>query len=158
MDNPAITSEHLPIPKTSLPIYTDSMSTHLSTGALGEACAASFLECCGYTILDRNFRVSFGELDIVAKDPSGCLVIVEVKTFSHSGSLSPEDNLTRSKFFKLSRVANFYANALPELIDGSMGWRIDLITILLNPPFGTPVQKYGNIDFAVSHYKNISLS
>lgn len=131
------------------------MADHLSTGALGEACAASFLSSQGFIIIERNFRAKFGELDIVANDADGTLVIVEVKALSFTHHLSPEDNLTRSKFLKLSRTASFYANLHPDLVDNSRGWRIDLVTISFDPSPDSIVHKYGKINFAVSHYKNI---
>lgn len=133
------------------------MADHLSIGALGETCAASFLSSQGFTLIERNFRAKFGELDIVAKESDNTLVIIEVKALSSARYLSPEDNLTRSKFLKLSRTAAFYANLHPELVDGSKGWRIDLVTISFDPAPGSITHQYGKINFAVSHYKNISL-
>ena len=133
------------------------MNDHLTIGVLGEQCAASYLKYLDFSIIDRNVRTKFGELDIVAKEPSGSLVIVEVKTLVCRGSISPEDNLTLTKFRKLSRMANFYANQHPDLIDELAGWRIDLLAIVLDPPLDSQTYQYGKINFAVSHYKNISL-
>lgn len=51
-----------------------------SLGALGEDAAARYLESAGYEIVERNWRCSVGEVDIVARgdDPSQ-VVLVEVK-------------------------------------------------------------------------------
>lgn len=133
------------------------MPKHLETGSLGEQLASTYLSSLGYTIIERNFRVPFGEIDLVAMDPDGTLVIVEVKTILTSGDISPEDNLTRSKFLKLARVASYYANANPSLISSSLGFRLDLVTLILHPDPSSPnIIKIGKNNFAVSHYKNIS--
>ena len=133
------------------------MTLHLETGSAGEQAACDYLQFNGYHILARNFRVPFGEIDIIARDPDGTLVIVEVKTLARTSSIHPEDNLTRSKFTKLSRVALFYANTNPILVSPDHGFRIDLIAIILDPSHSEPsLQKIGKNFFAVSHYKNIS--
>lgn len=134
------------------------MNDHLETGFLGEQLACNHLTSLGYSILERNFRVPFGEIDIVARDTDTTLVIVEVKTLRTSDLITPEDNLTRSKFHKLSRIASFYANQNPSLVPPDSGFRIDLITVTLDPlPSNHSIQKTGKNNFAVSHYKNISL-
>ena len=48
-------------------------------GDRGEAAAAEYLEKKGYTILNRNYYICHGEIDIIAKD-GDCTVFVEVKT------------------------------------------------------------------------------
>lgn len=51
----------------------------MKRGAWGEAAAAAFLQAQGYTILARNFRTRWGEIDLVASDAK-YLAFVEVKT------------------------------------------------------------------------------
>jgi putative endonuclease len=50
-------------------------------GARAEQIAADYLQGCGLTILERNFRRRLGEIDLVARD-GGVLVIAEVRTRS----------------------------------------------------------------------------
>ena len=50
-----------------------------SLGRLGERLAAEHFERLGYTVLARNYRTRFGELDLVAADDY-TLVFCEVKT------------------------------------------------------------------------------
>src|SRR5687767_14829531 len=57
-------------------------------GALGERLAARHLERLGYEIVERNFRVGRGELDIIAADRR-CLVFCEVKTRFAGGRGGP---------------------------------------------------------------------
>ena len=48
-------------------------------GALGEGCAAAYLEEEGLEVLDRNWRCDVGEADIICRDGDE-VVLVEVKT------------------------------------------------------------------------------
>jgi putative endonuclease len=57
-------------------------------GALGERIAAEHLARHGYEIVDRNYRVARGEIDIVACD-SAALVFCEVKTRVAGGRHGP---------------------------------------------------------------------
>ena len=50
------------------------------TGASGEALAAAYLTARGWTVLARNWRCRTGEIDIIARDPDGVMVVCEVKT------------------------------------------------------------------------------
>ena len=47
------------------------------TGSEYETAACDYLKNCGYDILARNYRVSAGEIDIVAQS-DGYIVFVEV--------------------------------------------------------------------------------
>ena len=51
-------------------------------GAAGEELAANYLEARGYEIIERNYRRRWGEADIIALDPEGTQVIVEVRSRS----------------------------------------------------------------------------
>ena len=136
------------------------MNDHLQTGSLGEDLASHILSDSGHTVLERNARMKFGEIDIVSRSPKGVLIFTEVKTLKRPYALFPEDNLTRAKFMKLSRTCSAYANAHPELVSNSLGWRIDLIAIIVDPTLPLPSEyrmtSFGKNNFAISHYENIS--
>ena len=66
-----------------------------SLGRLGERLAAEHLERLGYTVLSRNHRTRFGELDLVVADDY-TLVFCEVKT-RRLGSGTPWDALGERK-------------------------------------------------------------
>ena len=57
------------------------MAAKDALGRRGEAIAARHLEAAGLVIVERNWRCTHGEIDIVARD-GGDLVFVEVKTRS----------------------------------------------------------------------------
>lgn len=68
------------------------MDPRRRTGAIGEDEAAAHLERRGHTILDRNFRTRYGELDVVSATAS-CLVFCEVKTRVAGGRTGPASAL-----------------------------------------------------------------
>jgi Holliday junction resolvase-like predicted endonuclease len=51
-----------------------------AVGSTGEDLACGYLEKNGYKIISRNYRMKFGELDIIAESPDKTLVFFEVKT------------------------------------------------------------------------------
>lgn len=59
----------------------DDVSRHLELGREGEERARGFLARRGYRILCRNYRCTYGEVDIIASR-GGCLIFCEVKTRS----------------------------------------------------------------------------
>jgi putative endonuclease len=76
-------------------------------GAKGEEIAARYLKKYGYRILERNYRIRHGEIDIIAEHGTD-LVFVEVKTRSGTLFGSPFDSITVSKQRQLSKVALEY--------------------------------------------------
>lgn len=73
-------------------------------GKKGEDIAAAFLEKKGYNILFRNYKCSFGEIDIIAKHKK-TLSFIEVKTRSTKKYGLPQEAVTSVKQAKISRVA-----------------------------------------------------
>ena len=76
-------------------------------GSMGERIAADHLVGAGYTILDRNWRVREGELDLVAAD-ADAIVFCEVKTRVAGGRSGPElalDAVGPAKRRRLRRLA-----------------------------------------------------
>ncbi len=76
-------------------------------GQEGEDAALAFLEKAGYRIIDTNYRTTFGEVDIIAKD-RGTTVFIEVKARSSSVFGYPFEAVTRKKQEKLKKLALFY--------------------------------------------------
>jgi putative endonuclease len=78
-------------------------------GAQGEEIAVSYLKSRGYRILERNYRIRLGEIDIIAEQGAD-LVFIEVKTRSDTLFGSPFESLTFAKQRQLSKVALEYIN------------------------------------------------
>ena len=136
------------------------MTKKAEVGKIGEDLACQYLIEKNYTIIERNYRRPWGELDIIAIDPAKVLVFVEVKTIRQQTSdecgnsaihnercrnvaaLMPEDNLTSAKLKKLQKTAQLFAGKHQEYFNEQKGWRIDLLAICL------PANK-------IVHYENI---
>ena len=120
-------------------------------GTLGEEIACNYLIKKGYTIIERNFKKSWGELDIIARAPDQTLVFIEVKTLRQNPQqdsqqqLSPEDQLTKLKLSKIQKSAIFYAGYYPKKIIDEKGWRIDLLAIVFKKE-----------NYSITHYENIA--
>lgn len=98
---------------------------HKSAGDSGEEIASKYLESQGYEVLERNFRIRGGEIDIIAKDKE-YLVFVEVKTrWSHEYGL-PVESITPWKIRYLLKTAQFY---LIKMGWGDKPYRLDFLGI-----------------------------
>ncbi len=100
------------------------MST-TTTGNQGEILACEYLKKIGYKILERNYRIRGGEIDIVAKD-NQVLVFVEVKTrWSHEYGL-PSESMTPWKIKYLLKTARFY---IQKIGWGDREYRLDFVAV-----------------------------
>lgn len=88
------------------------MAGHNDVGIAGENLAAAWLIQQGYTIVQRNWRQSFYEIDIIAVK-GNTLHFIEVKARNESRVGHPEDNVTRKKFRHLKRAADAYLHRHP---------------------------------------------
>lgn len=61
----------------------ESKMNKRKVGAEYEQIAAQYLQSKGYRVLERNYRTSYGEIDIILEKDS-CLVFCEIK-FRSSG-------------------------------------------------------------------------
>jgi putative endonuclease len=96
-----------------------------ATGNKGEEIACSYLRKHGYEILERNFLIRGGEIDIIAED-DGYLVFVEVKTrYSHDFGL-PVESITPWKIKHLLKTAQIY---LMKINYGNGPYRLDFIGV-----------------------------
>lgn len=95
------------------------------TGNHGENIACQYLKSRGYRILERNYRIRGGEIDIVAMDGE-TLVFIEVKTrYSHDYGL-PKESMTPWKVRALLKTARFYVYKI------DWGWkeyRLDFVGV-----------------------------
>ena len=86
-------------------------------GNLGEDLACAYLVKNGYNILGRNYRISLGEIDIIARKKWKLFVkndktihFVEVKSLAHEGNFYPEQRVDYKKQNKYKRLAEVWLN------------------------------------------------
>jgi len=113
-------------------------------GQQGEDEAVKYLKNKGFSVIDRNYRKPWGELDIVAKKGEW-LYFIEVKTVtrpflevvpqgargptSSSDFYEPEDNIHPWKIKRLQRAIQTYL--LEKKVDDEADWQVDAISVYL---------------------------
>lgn len=110
--------------------------TRQALGRWGEQLAADFLVEKGYTILARNVRTTYGEIDLVARQPGDAgvrqpeaVVFIEVKTRSSDLYGFPEESINPRKRAHLLAAIEAYLQANPQVTEE---WRVDVIAIQLS--------------------------
>lgn len=64
-------------------------------GKIGEDVACSYLIKRGFTVVQRNYRKRWGEIDIVAHDAQGLIHFIEVKAVSGRSGIRPNRGVSR---------------------------------------------------------------
>ena len=100
-------------------------SSNRSVGDWGEREAARYLKRQRYELLERNWRVRMGEIDIIAQK-DGELVFVEVKASSTLSAIAPEYRVGMRKQKKLRTLAQAY---LRNRTDMPESVRFDVISL-----------------------------
>jgi len=106
----------------------------MAQGMRGEQFAVEFLVSQGFQIVERNFRIRGGEIDIIAIETDSrteekTLVFLEVKTRSSQEFGSPLEAIGYYKIRALIRATQFYKLKHPQLPDLL---RIDAVSVILN--------------------------
>jgi putative endonuclease len=109
-------------------------------GIWGEKEAEKYLVKKAYTIIERNYRSPYGEIDIIAQK-KGITVFVEVKTRSSLTFGWPEESISPAKELKLIQTAEEY---LSKQVVHTGAWRIDVISVLRKPSGSTHIFHFEN--------------
>ena len=96
-------------------------------GRWGEDLAAWHLTGHGYTIIARNWRCRYGELDIVAMHPTRGLVVIEVKTRRISGYVPACEAISSAKLGRLRRLLGVWLQENSDVHPRALG--LDLLAI-----------------------------
>jgi putative endonuclease len=104
------------------------MDTRTSFGRFGEELAVEYLEKQGMTVLDRNYRCSSGEIDIVAAQ-GPLLVFCEVKSRHTARWGEPSEAVGWRKQQRLHRLAaTWLADRRPRF--GEL--RFDVVSVVMH--------------------------
>ncbi|MDU4859640.1 MAG: YraN family protein [Terrisporobacter othiniensis] len=101
---------------------------NIEKGKLGEEIALKYIISKGGKVIEKNYRIKIGEVDIIAK-LNGELVFVEVKSRSNINYGYPSESVNYKKKRKITNVAKYYIldNSLENL-----SIRFDVIEIYFN--------------------------
>lgn len=94
-------------------------------GALAEDAARAFLEKKGYTFMDRNHKMRFGEVDLIMRDKD-MVVFVEVRERRNEAYGRGFETVTAAKQAKVAMAALAYAKK--EKLMG-LQFRFDVVSI-----------------------------
>jgi putative endonuclease len=103
------------------------MAKHINTGKIGEQLAESFFIAAGCTVLEKNWRHSRWEVDIIASK-NNVLHFIEVKTRSTKKFGLPEEKVGNKKIQNLINAAEEYLYQHPE-------WKriqFDILSIIIS--------------------------
>lgn len=82
----------------------------LDLGNLGERMALKKIKDLGYKCIEKNYRCSLGEIDLIARDRD-CLVFIEIKTRKGRSIGYAKEAVTPKKIRQISKVALAYMKA-----------------------------------------------
>ena len=123
------------------------MAIHNEIGRMGEGIAAKYLESHGMAIIERNYRKKWGEIDIVARETSGKIHFVEVKSVSYETksdlewavpyeTYRPEERVHKHKQERLKRAIQTWL--VENKYKGE--FQIDILIVYL-----VPREKYARV-------------
>jgi putative endonuclease len=100
---------------------------YIEFGSFAESLVEKFLKDRGYTILGRNYRKPWGEIDIIA-EKEGIIIFVEVKASDSPApkGFEPEKRVNDDKIKKMKRTAQTYIQQ-NNLDDRS--WQMDIVAV-----------------------------
>ena len=78
---------------------------NLIRGQFGESLVVEFCTVRGDEIIERNWRIREGEIDIVTMDSAGAFHFIEVKTRSSLAYGHPFEAITPAKLMRMQRLA-----------------------------------------------------
>jgi putative endonuclease len=82
----------------------------LNLGRHGESLALEKIKRLGYKCIEKNYRCSLGEIDLIAKD-GDCLVFIEIKTRKGRDLGYAKEAVTPRKIRQISKAALTYMKA-----------------------------------------------
>ena len=106
--------------------FDGRMADKDALGRRGEQLAADYLVGRGLTIVERNWRCSLGEIDLVVREGAET-VFVEVKTRAGLGFGHPLEAITAAKLARLRRLAAAWCEAHPG---EATSIRIDAVAVV----------------------------
>jgi len=130
----------------NLQLTTYAMTTRSEFGTWAEYYVAQYLESKGYTVIEKNYRKKWGEIDIIAQK-EGILIFVEVKANKKEiPGFEPENRINPEKLRRLNRAIQTYI--VSKKYPDDQKQQIDVISLTLDRDRGVA---------KIKHFKNIEV-
>jgi len=102
----------------------------MALGAFGEQSVVDYLLQRHISIIDRNWRIRDGELDIIARHANGVYAFIEVKTRRSLAFGHPLESISPEKAYRLQRLSLAWL-----AINHAFGapFTIDCAAVLISP-------------------------
>lgn len=98
----------------------------IESGNIAETLACAYLQQQGLTLLTRNFRSRYGEIDLIMRE-GNTLVFIEVRARKQHNLVDSLQSVNASKQKKLIKTALYYLQKNSKLMDYPA--RFDVIAI-----------------------------
>jgi putative endonuclease len=103
------------------------MQNKRKIGDIAETIACNYLQEQGYTIIDRNYFIFGGEIDIIASY-NNKIIFVEVKSLSSEKHIMLEQSISKKKRKALIKTCNFWIYKHHKQY---VEWRIDFLGLII---------------------------
>ena len=100
--------------------------TKTQLGQRGEELALEFLKKQGFKIVEKNYRIRSGEIDIIAQD-QGTICFVEVRARAKNYQVHPFETINKTK---KSRIAGAALNYLQKNNLLNSAARFDVVSVI----------------------------
>ena len=104
---------------------------NLDVGKIGESRAEELLKSKGYSILEKNYNIPGGEIDIITRrGRTICFIEVKTSLETRRADFLPEQRVNRRKQQKLKNLSQIYMKR--KKLDQNYGWQIDIISVIID--------------------------
>ena len=112
------------------------------TGAFGEEAVTQYLISTRAEIIERNWRIREGEIDIIALHPDGVFAFIEVKTRTSLAFGHPFEAISTAKALRMQRLALGWLAT-----HGCLGseYQIDVAAVLIAPDGSHSIEYRANL-------------
>ena len=110
-------------------------------GRIGEEIAKKYLLEKGFEIIEQNYSIDVGEIDIIALH-NNWLVFVEVKLKVGDQFGSPEEMISKGKIWQIRRVAEMWLLNNEKMRRLHPQQRIDAVCIVTDTDYNVESLKY----------------
>ncbi|PTQ57748.1 MAG: putative endonuclease distantly related to archaeal Holliday junction resolvase [Candidatus Carbobacillus altaicus] len=112
--------------------YPEKSDDRRAFGLEAEQIALDYLEKKGFRLMARNYRTSFGEIDLIGM-LDGRIVFVEVRARRSRSFGTPQESITERKKRTLRRVALSFLHTETKNLPPNAGLRFDVIAVRRDP-------------------------